>query len=133
MKRLLGDGEPSDPSGRARLVTGPLSQRAGGRPAPPSGSIPGGAGRRPSGNGSAFFKLHMPPFSLKVTLVLTLATSSERNKRETLPSEAGARGHRVGPRELSARSTPQGPLSRSGHKAGSVQVPSPGLGVPGAS
>lgn len=61
-----------------------------------SDAIPGSADRRPSGNSSAFFKLHLPSFSLKVTLVLMVATSSERNKWETLPSDAKEWKHQVG-------------------------------------
>lgn len=100
-KRVLADSGLFNPIWRARLVTGPFPNMQASSLHQPSDSIPGSAGRRPSGNRSAFFKLHLPSFSLKVTLVLMVATSSERNKWEMLSSETKEWKYLVGSGKLS--------------------------------
>lgn len=72
---------------RVWLITGPSPSMQANSRCQPSSSIPGSAGWRPSENISAFFKLHLPSFSLRVILVLMMVVSSERNKWEMLPSE----------------------------------------------
>lgn len=135
VKRVHRDSELFDPIWMARLITGPFPTMQASSLHQPSDSIPGSTGRRPSGNRSAFFKLHLPSFSLKVTLVLMVATSSERNKWEMLPSEAKEWKHQWVMESCPLLEVhPEPPLLCWGQESlGLGSAHSLGLGAPGAS